>query len=88
MNKGSLGALLPTDHTEHDGGCTVYRRLLIIRQIEMEEGKRKLTSNLDVLRGLAPTVAYRGVTRIERRTRDEINTMQQREQQRREVRRN
>lgn len=77
-NKEHLPAQIPIDHTAHDGQCRVYRKLLKIRQIELEQGKTKLTTGNDVLNDKITINTIRGVTRVHRRSQEELNNRQQR----------
>lgn len=77
-NKSHLTAQIPVDHTAHDGQCTVYRKLLKIRQIELEQGKNKLTTGDDVLHDKITLKTNRGVSRVLRRPQEELNNRQHR----------
>lgn len=80
-NRGHLVAPIPVDHTAHDGRCRVFRKLMTIRQLELEKGKTKLTSGEEVLKDLVTVNTFRGVPRVFRRTQAELREREQRVQE-------
>lgn len=66
--KEHLSAQIPVDPMAYDGKCRVYKKLLKIRQIEIELDKTKLTTDNDVLNDKITTNTIRGVTRMHRRS--------------------